>query len=95
MGSPQFWGSILTLFIISFTWIVKKIIDRGFSKKTMELNSRFQQMLEQQKFLANQYSEIAEYVKEQSMGLIRAYFRLYKSKEGEDASDKDFYKFNC
>ena len=79
MGVPQAWGPVLTLLGLAIIYLLKKLVDQRAERQKAD-----------QATLANQFTDIAQYVKEQSVGLTEAYLRIFESKEAADARGKQF-----
>ena len=79
MGVPQAWGPVLTLLGLAIIYLLKKLVDQRAEKQKAD-----------QATLANQFTDIAEYVREQSVGLTRAYLRIFESKDAADARGRSF-----
>jgi hypothetical protein len=79
MGIPQVWGAILTLLVLVIGYLLKRLVDQRMEKQRADLEA-----------LTNQFADIAEFVKEQSTGLITAYVKLFERKEAIDARGKQF-----
>ncbi len=79
MGIPQVWGAILTLLMLMIVFFLKQLISQWREKQRTDLS-----------VLTTQYADIAEYVNEQSVGLIKAYLKIFESKEGLDAQGIQF-----
>lgn len=79
MGIPQVWGAVLTLLILTMAFWFKKLIDQRIEKQKADHEA-----------LMDQYSDISEFVKEQSVGLITAYVKIFERKDAVNAQGKQF-----
>lgn len=79
MGLPQVWGAVLTLLASAIIYLLKKLIEQLIEKRKADRD-----------VLAEQFTDIAEYAKEQSVALTKAYLRIFESREGADAHGRKF-----
>jgi hypothetical protein len=79
MGVPQVWGAVLTLLGSAIIYLLKKLIDQLIEKRKAD-----------REVVAEQFTDIAEYAKEQSVALTKAYLRIFESREATDAYGSRF-----
>lgn len=79
MGIPQIWGAVLTVIFLAIAFLLKKLIDQLAEKYKAD-----------REILNEQFTDIAEFVKEQSVALAKAYLRIFEGKVGLDAHGKKF-----
>lgn len=79
MGIPQVWGAVLTLLILAVAFWFKKLIDQRIEKQKADHEA-----------LMDQYADISGFVKEQSVGLITAYVKIFERKDAVNAQGKQF-----
>lgn len=79
MGIPQVWGAVLTMICLVIVFLLKKLIDQREERQKSD-----------REMIDKQFADIAEYVKEQSVGLIKAYLKIFEGKEAVDAKGKQF-----
>jgi hypothetical protein len=75
MGVPQVWGAVLTLLGSAIIYLLKRLIDQLMEKRKAD-----------REVVAEQFTDIAEYAKEQSVALTKAYMRVFESREAADAN---------
>jgi hypothetical protein len=78
LGLPQIWGAILTLLLLLVAYLLKRLLD-----------VRIESQKADQDTLRSHYIDIADYVKEQSNGLLRAYVKIFERKSGIEAGAKE------
>jgi hypothetical protein len=81
MGIPQVWGGVLTILLLGIAFLLKKLIGVMADKYAAD-----------RKTLNAQFADIGEFVKIQSVALIKAYVRIF---EGEDALDAEGKRFSA
>jgi predicted transcriptional regulator len=79
MGIPQIWGAVLTILFLAIAFLLKKLIDQLAERHKADRAT-----------LNEQFTDIAEYVKEQSVVLIKAYLLIFEGKEALDAQGTRF-----
>lgn len=79
MGIPQVWGAVLTLLCLVIVFFLKKVIDQLGERQKAD-----------REMLDKQFADIVEYVKEQAVGLIKAYLKIFEGKDAINAKGKEF-----
>jgi hypothetical protein len=79
MGIPQVWGAVLTILFLAIAFLLKKLIDQRAEKQNAD-----------REMLHNQFADIADFAKEQSVGLIKAYLGIFEGKDAVEAEGKQF-----
>ena len=79
MGIPQLWGGVLTLLCLAIVFLLKKLIDQLAEKRKADRET-----------VTEQFTDVAEFVKEQSVALTKAYLRIFEGKDALDAQGKQF-----
>ncbi len=79
MGIPQIWGAVLTILFLAIVFLLKKLIDQRAEKRKAD-----------RELVNKQFTDIAEYVKEQSVALTKAYLGIFEGKDALDAQGKQF-----
>lgn len=78
LGLPQIWGSILTLLLLLVAYLLNRLLHVRMDRQKADLDT-----------LRGHYADIADYANEQSVGLMRAYMKIFERKEGVDADAKE------
>jgi hypothetical protein len=79
MGIPQVWGAVLTLLCLVILFFLKRLMDQLAERQKADRET-----------IDKQFADIAEYVKEQSVGLMKAYLKIFEGKDGIEAQGKQF-----
>src|SRR5271165_1086413 len=79
MGIPQVWGAVLTILLLGIAFLLKKLIGVIADRYTAD-----------RKTLNAQFADIGEFVKTQSVALIKAYVQIFEGKDALDAEGKGF-----
>jgi hypothetical protein len=79
MGIPQVWGALLTILCLVIVFFLKKLVEQ-----LAERHKADREMLDKQ------FADIAEYVKDQSVGLTKVYLLIFEGKDAVDARGKQF-----
>jgi hypothetical protein len=79
MGIPQVWGAVLTILLLGIAFLLKKLIG--------VVTDRYKADRE---ILNAQFADIGEFVKIQSVALIKAYVGIFEGKDALDAEGNRF-----
>lgn len=79
IGIPQVWGGVLTVLCLAIAFLLKKLIDQLAQKRKAD-----------HEILSAQFTDIAEFVKDQSVALTKAYLLIFEGKDALDAQGRQF-----
>jgi len=79
MGIAQVWGGVLTILCLAIAFLLNKLIDQLAEKRKSDREA-----------VTEQFADVADFVKDQSVALIKAYLRIFEGKDALDAQGKQF-----
>lgn len=81
LGIPPLWAAVLTICVLVIVYLAKRLMDQRAKKEIAEHGA-----------LINQFADIAEFAKEESVALTKAYLRIFEGKDSAGARGQAFKK---